>query len=44
MSEQSANALLQEYGEATTFARTPRIPSSRASAFVNPMMPAFEAE
>src|SRR5436190_1738310 len=32
------------YPGATTFARTPRLPSSRASAFVKPMIPAFEAE
>jgi hypothetical protein len=31
------------YPGATTFERTPRLPSSRASDFVKPMMPAFEA-
>ncbi len=31
------------YPGATTFARTLRLPSSRASDFVNPMIPAFEA-
>ena len=31
------------YPGATTFARTLRLPSSRASDFVKPMMPAFEA-
>src|SRR5262249_52852812 len=31
------------YPGRTTFGRTPREPSSRASAFVKPMIPAFEA-
>jgi hypothetical protein len=31
------------YPGATTFARTPLLPSSCASDFVNPMMPALEA-
>ena len=31
------------YPGATTFARTLRLPSSRASDFVKPMIPAFEA-
>ena len=31
------------YPGATALARTPREPSSRASDFVNPMIPAFEA-
>src|SRR5262249_1469776 len=42
-SEISSVNLLVMYPGAMTFARTPRLPSSRASAFVRPMIPAFDA-
>src|SRR5205085_7611778 len=42
-SEISSVSLDVMYPGATTFARTPRLPSSRASDFVKPMIPAFDA-
>src|SRR4029453_11806193 len=42
-SEISSVSLDVMYPGATTFARTPRLPSSRASDLVKPMIPAFDA-